>query len=445
MKTPMPPPDFDELLSRALKDTSQIARVLRRESGSVSSEPYLPWDELRYRQPPDGLSHEEWWLSTKMARNAILRKTPLLDREGKPFHYALPDQVLSCIEEVVRHTSGSIGATELVTNAASRDRYVVNSLIEEAITSSQLEGASTSRKVAKEMLRSGRKAHDRSEQMILNNYRAMRRVGEMRNERITPELVLELHRIVTEGTLDDPSAAGRLQRPDEVRVAVWAEDGELLHRPPDAKELPERLERLCAFANSDLDTGYLPPVLRAITLHFMFGYDHYFEDGNGRTARAIFYWSMLNRGFWLAEFLTISKILKTAPSQYARSFLYTEQDENDLTYFFNYHLDVVMRAVRDLHSYLARKTAELRQLQTKLIGSNREFNHRQLALLQHALRDPSALFTMSSHARAHSSSLETARQDLLDLVGKDLLLRRRSGREFQFLPVKDIAQRLGAE
>ena len=42
-------------------------------------------------------------------------------------------------------------------SADTRDRYMLNSLIEEAITSSQLEGAATTREVAKEMIRTKRK------------------------------------------------------------------------------------------------------------------------------------------------------------------------------------------------------------------------------------------------------------------------------------------------
>ena len=58
----------------------------------------------------------------------------------------------------------------------------------------------------------------------------------------------------------------------------------------------------------------------------MFGYDHYFADGNGRIARTSFYWSMLHHGYWLAEYLAISKILRAAPGRYGDSYQYTEDD-----------------------------------------------------------------------------------------------------------------------
>lgn len=83
---------------------------------------------------------------------------------------------------------------EPVTNPEQRDRYVVRSLIEEAITSSQLEGAATTREVAKKMLAEGRKPRDRSEQMIVNNYLTMRRIVELKEKPLTPDMVLQVHR-----------------------------------------------------------------------------------------------------------------------------------------------------------------------------------------------------------------------------------------------------------
>lgn len=159
-----------------------------------------------------------------------------------------------------KQTSGRIGPpAPVLPEAPTRERYVINSLIEEAITSSQLEGAATTRKVAKEMLRTGRKPRTRDELMILNNYRGMLRVRELRHERLTPAMIAEFHRIITDGTLDDQSDCGRLQLPGEDRVVIVDyHDDEVMHALPGATQLPERLERLCQSANGDLDTGYVP-------------------------------------------------------------------------------------------------------------------------------------------------------------------------------------------
>jgi Fic family protein len=81
----------------------------------------------------------------------------------------IADPVLEMLHAIDRDASGHVSASEQITNPHTKERYVQSSLVEEAITSSQLEGASTTRKVAKEMIRSGREPLDRSERMILNN------------------------------------------------------------------------------------------------------------------------------------------------------------------------------------------------------------------------------------------------------------------------------------
>jgi Fic family protein len=439
LKVPATPPDWEPALERAFT-TLGLAELYTEP---LDDSEYLPWDRLRFLTPPPGLDHEQWWVMLRLRRRTQQREVPLRQLDGSPFHLALTDAVLRQCDEITRTASGEIVLPELAMSQGDRDRYVVSSLIEESITSSQLEGATTSRRVAKDMLRSGRTPTTRSEQMILNNFRGMEQVQLWRDDPITPQRVLELHRIVTEGTLDDASEAGRLQSAADGRIAVWGDDEQVLHRPPPATELPERLERLCAFANATNDSGpYLPAPVRAIIVHFMTGFDHPFADGNGRTARLLFYWCMLRNGYWLTEYVTISKILKRAPSQYARSYLLSEDDDGDLTYFVLYHLKVFRRAMDELRSYLTAKTRELRTIRTALEKTQSILNHRQLALLDAALRDPSTRFTVRSHGSSHRASHETARQDLMDLEARGLLTRTKIGKAFVWRAAPDLASQL---
>ncbi|HEY2791237.1 MAG TPA: hypothetical protein VGJ28_02710, partial [Micromonosporaceae bacterium] len=216
MRLPDPPPSVEPASTR-------LFELL----GAPEPPGYPHWDELRRTAPPDGLTHEDWWLATKIRRSATRRLTGLYDPDGRPFTYTLPDQVLREIEFVASTGSGQISLGEEVANPATRDRYLMNSLIEESIRSSQLEGAATTRLVAKDMIRSGRPPRDRSERMIANNFAAMRFIGRLQGGPLTPELICELHRVVTEGTLDDPDAAGRFQRPDEERVGVYSGEDSL--------------------------------------------------------------------------------------------------------------------------------------------------------------------------------------------------------------------------
>lgn len=449
MRIPARPPSLASMSLNAAhgSGTAAVHRLVELLlTAPPATDGYPHWDELRTRTPPDGMTAEEWWFAITVRRQAARRETGLLDPYGAPFTYTLPDQVLREIEFVASTVSGQIALTEQVTNPATRDRYLVNSLIEESIRSSQLEGAATTRLVAKEMIRSGRTPRDRSELMIANNFAAMRHIGELRDEPLTPDMIRELHRIATAGTLDDPEAAGRFQRPGEPRVGVYGLMDEELYTPPDARLLPERIEALCAFANEPPDAGpaYLPSVLRAITLHFMLGYEHPFQDGNGRTARALFYWSMLRHGYWLTEFLSISRILRVNPGRYARAYLHTETDDNDLTYFFLHQLGVLHQAIDGLTVYLERKMHEVRTLRDRLEPADEQLNHRQLALLRHALRHHSAQYTVESHRAAHGVVTETARQDLAGLADLALLRRRKIGKRFVFAAVADLPARLDA-
>jgi Fic family protein len=435
-------PSVPDLLEKL--DPASAVAAFTAPASVLPRDRYLHWDKLRRLQPPVDLTSEQWWLKIKMARGDDFRQLPLTDPDGSSFGYTLPDVVLRHLHHVDQRCSGEVAMDEVVTSEREAGtRFLVNSLMEEAIRSSQLEGATTSRVVAKELLRSGREPKDRSERMIVNNYRALQFMREEMGVTLTPESVLELHRIVTEGTLDDPSAAGRLQRPDEPRVAVFdRDDGRAIHLPPPAEELPERLDLLCRFANEkDGGDPFVHPVVRAILLHFWLAYDHPFEDGNGRTSRILFFWAMQTQDYWLAEYLPISRFIRNAPAKYAKAFMETETDGGDTTYFLIHQLEVIERAIEDLHRYLKRKVAEVRNVEKLLQGTD-DLNGRQLALLTDAVRHPDVTHTFDSHSKSHRVTHETARTDLRRLVERGLLVQRRNGRKHIFEPAADLAQRL---
>lgn len=441
MQLPAAPPSWWQVMERMVETPARLSAVLSAARATASGR-YLHWDDLRHRKPPGDLSPQEWWAAHKWSRQAQMRTLPLSDAAGNPFQYSLPDSALALLHVIDQRASGDIVLSETVTDDGTRRRYLIDSLMEEAIASSQIEGASTTRKVAKEMLRSGRRPRDISEQMILNNYRAVMRIGELKDEPVTADAILELHRILTEGTLDDPSAAGRLQLPGEERVRVVdPADNTVLHVPPPAEQLPIRLEALVEFANAGGDGDpFVHPVIRAVITHLWLAYDHPFEDGNGRTARALFYWVMASRGYWLTEYLSISRLLNRARAQYRRSFLLTESDELDATYFLLYQLDVIVRAIGELHDHLRKKMHELRETGELLRRS--DLNHRQLALLGHALRHPDANYTYQSHARSHRVARQSARKDLLSLRDMGFLTMARIGRAVHFRPARDLSGRV---
>lgn len=440
MRVPKKSPQYIDLWYKLQETPTRLRDILMMDTEGPTRGKYLHWDKLRHSSPPAGFSHEEWWVALKFERLHRSRAVPLTDERGEPFTCALIDLTLEILHEIDQGASGFIRMPDQITNPKTRDQYYVNSLIQEAITSSQLEGAATTREVAKEMIRTARPPRDKSEQMIVNNFRTMQQIGRLKDRPLSQETVLEIHRIITEKTLDDSDAAGRFRRADEQTVVADMYN-EVFHRSPSAEQLEDRMAAMCEFANGKTPKEFVHPVLRSIILHFWLAYDHPFVDGNGRVARALFYWSMLRYGYWLFEFISISQIILKAPAQYGRAFLYTETDDNDLTYFIIQQLGVIRRAMRERHDYIERKTAALQAVESSLQGM-RELNHRQQALISHALRHPRQRYTFKSHQMSHNVAYQTARTDLIDLENRHLLGSRKVGRMWYFTPVADLEMRL---
>ncbi len=281
--------------------------------------------------------------------------------------------------------------------------------------------------------------------MIWNNLQANEFVQHVKDDKLTPAHIRELHRIVTDNTLDDSGFAGRWRLSDNVYIADNSNPDKAIYVPPLALTLPERIERICAFANRDLASKpFIHPVIHAILLHFMIGYDHPFVDGNGRTARGLFFWAVARAGYWLTEYLAISRIIRQAPAQYTRAYLYTESDDNDTTYFLLHQLKVILRAYADLEMYMQKKLGEfddtIEQLEDSQLLSH--LNDRQVALLSHALKNPGARYRIKMHQRDHSITYQTARTDLLKLSGFGLLSQTKVGRSFEFVAPRNLLERV---
>ncbi len=445
MKLPVPAPQLADLLGKEVDPNL----LLRQRIGPEVAGAYEHWDHLRHLPPSPDLTSLQWWAGIKLARMGRARAVPLLDKEGHPFTVSLTDTMLRKLHFLDREAAGLILGADQDDDASIRRRHLERSLIEEAMTSSQLEGASTTRRVAKEMLVTGRAPRDRSEQMIFNNYATMQSLAGARDKPLTRGMILDIHRRLMREAMDDPDDIGRFRTiEDDVAVFDKADPSRILHRPPPAGELPERLQAVCDFANDANEDAFLHPIVKAILLHFMIGYDHPFCDGNGRTARALFYWSMLRSGYWLSEYVSISSVLKKAPDAYARSYLHTESDGADASYFVSHQLDVLIKAVNDFRGYLARKGQERKQSEALLRPDSSfggQLNHRQRALLLHAIRHPDGEYMIRRHQAAQRVTYATARSDLLGLAAMGLLTQHKRGKGFVFVPVPDLSSRLNGK
>ncbi|MCS5707933.1 Fic family protein [Candidatus Berkiella cookevillensis] len=439
MRIPAFPPQTD-LDTKVLTSSSALKCNITDSKGR-----YLHWDKLRFLSPPEGSSSEQWWASIKHARRQMYKHININDPNGKSFVFLYSDEIMSSLHWLDQNASGMIGSSQPIVSSQMKNTYLIRSLIEEAITSSQLEGASTTWRVAKEMLRQGRKPSDKNEQMIYNNYIAMQFIREYKQEKLTPQILLELQKILTENTLEDESHSGYFRGvEDDVKVVSYR--GDILHVPPAAELLTQRVKNLCDFSNQATSDIFLHPIIKSIILHFLIGYEHPFVDGNGRTARALFYWSMAQQNYWLIEFISISKIIKKAPVKYGKAYLHTETDENDLTYFIIHQLEIIKEAINDLYLYIDKKTKEIVSAEELFSTSKKlkdKLNYRQLALIKHALKHPGFIYKITEHQNSHGIVYQTARTDLLQLSDKfNFLMKEKKGKSFVFRSPRDLTDRI---
>lgn len=365
---------------------------------------YLYWDKVKYLAPK-GISPERMWAAVKMKRGM---QQQTVQFAGRNFYFSITPAIQKILHEFDLSMGGNLSANGVI-NEKDRQVYLVNSIMEEAIASSQMEGASTTRKVAKDMLRKELRPKNRSQQMILNNYQTIRQLVEEKDERIDMSMLLEVHRSITAHTLDNANDEGKLRQTDDIYV-VDAVTGDVAHTPPTHTEIESLLHDLFEFANDKLETVYIHPIVKGVILHFMLAWIHPFADGNGRTSRSLVYWYMLKKNYWLTEYLSISRVIYKNKKRYERSFLYTESDGMDMTYFILHNLEVMKKAYEDLKTYLAIKAEERSAI---LLQSNIDgINERQMQILKLVSDTPSLILTSQEVSNRFAVSARTARTDL---------------------------------
>ena len=369
---------------------------------------YEYWDKAKYKKLPEGFTPQMLWTNVKASR---LRSTiPVWNKYG--INLCVTSQMQRLCHEFDMKF-GSFWEVEGDTQSSERKYYLSSSLMEEAIYSSKMEGASTTRIVAKDMLRKKKSPQNKSQQMIVNNYNTIQYIVEHKDEPLTEELLLTIHRLMTEKTLDNPEDAGRFRTNDKVVVADMVE-GDIIYTPPSFQEIPEFVESLCDFFNNDNPRTFIHPIIRGIIVHFMLAFMHPFVDGNGRTARALFYWYMLKEGYKLTEYMSISRVIAKSKSNYEKAFRYVENDGNDMGYFVAYNLGALEISFQQLRDYIQRKQREKSAASSFMMAGN--INQRQALVLQRLKEEPETIFTVKDVQEQFSVSSMTARKDLSDLV-----------------------------
>lgn len=396
------PPSFS-------KSSDLIAKMVELEVSGVLKkiqDDYLYWDKVKYRAKETDAT--ELWSVVKEYRLIHSRRLYF----GKSqFSYMITDYMERALHGFDMHIGGNLTSNTGIAEA-DRNKFVISSLIEESISSSQMEGANTTRRKAKEMIQQAKKPKNKSEQMILNNYFTMKYISEHKNDDFSVENLLKIHKLMTKDTLEDAADEGRFRTQDDIYV-VDHSNSEVVHTPPPASDIALLMQDLELFFNKDSE-NFVHPIIKGCILHFMIGWIHPFCDGNGRTARAVFYWYMLKKGYWLTEYLSISRIIKNTKAQYEKAYLYTETDQNDLSYFITYHIKTMEKAFEELKHYINRKQREVK-LAAEFIRIT-GVNERMAQILKLLSDEPDRILNAKEMESRFSVSNYTARTDLKNLT-----------------------------
>lgn len=409
-------PSFDDVLKKINKE-------------------YLYWDKVKYLIP-SGVNASAFWQAIKMQRSLTAKTFSFGTTQ---FKFSLTDRMHELLHILDLNLGGSLG-TQRIIPEKDKNFYLINSIMEEAIASSQMEGASTTRKVAKDMLRKQLKPQNKGQQMISNNYNTIRYLVENQSEIFSIEKLKEIQRLITRNTLSNREYEGKFRTTDDVFVMNGL-TGEVAHTPPSSKDIELWLSKLCDFANSDNENNFVHPIIKAIIIHFMLAYIHPFVDGNGRTARSLVYWYLLKKGYWLTEYLSISRIIYRSKKKYESAFLYTENDENDLSYFILYNLETLNKSFEELKIYLQRKISEQNDL--VLFKEIPEINERQAQILKILTEKPKTIFTAKELTIRFNVSIKTTRNDLQQLVSMGFLEEFNiNKRQLGYIRVNDFDKKL---
>ena len=413
MKKISPAPNMRSIFGKESPNFS----VEDMELAKKFNEKYYHWDEIKYKVDDEATRDRVWSL---MKINRLISSKRLSIGQVN-CSFSLTSNILELLFELERRLSGHLEYQGKEVGGERMRYYSVSSFAEEAISSSILEGAAVTRLDAKRMIRKKQRPVTEGERMVMNNYLAMENIKKIKGEKLTPELIKEMHRIISNGTLKDGEEwEGRFRESNDVVVGDNLDFDKVFHVPPTYDKVPKMIEGLCDFCNKE-DGDFIHPLIRGIIIHFMIGYIHPFVDGNGRLARSLFYWYTIKKGYWMMEYAAISKIIKSSQSKYGMAYQYAETDENDLTYFIIFNLECIIRAVKELEKHVENKLEEQKKA-IDFVSKNPHFNLRQATILKDYLKDR-APFSIIELQQRYRCAYQTIRLDVMDLESRGLVRR----------------------
>lgn len=383
-------------------------------------------------KPPTKI--EEIWPLIKEFRNTHGVNTPLKDQQTNSFWFYFPQSTMKHLELIDRTATDNIFQHA---QKSVQSSVIVDALIDEAFNSSVIEGAFSTKRRTKEMVEKKVKPSNKSEYMIINNFKALDFILHNLSSPLDEEMILSIYRILTENALDEDCEVEKY-RNDLVFVCDVNSTQPIYTAPPHT-QVQSLMDALVEFIRTPDD---LHPVIKSCIIHFYFVYIHPFFDGNGRTARAISYMYLLQKGYDFFKFFSISSVVREQKTKYYKAIKDTEDFESDLSYFINFYiemiLDSILRIMDKFNQEYGYKLVLAYLNQAGIILSPR-----QRKAINTFMKADKNYTTIDEYSKRLKVTYETARSDLSQLSELGLFKKSKISRRFIYIIIDldDIIQK----
>jgi Fic family protein len=385
---------------------------------------YLNKVEIGFRLSGE-FSLPEVWQEIQEARKAKAESLALRDEKGRNFWYVNTKPLQAKLHQIDSRGKDSLYS---YIKPEIENELVFDSIIEEAWASNIIEGAFTTHKRAQELVRRNLTPKDKNELMMKNNHQAMTFIIENRESDFSIDFILNLHRIITQDTLEDPEYAGKFRDDD---VFIRDKTNTVIFKPMTAEKIENSLKNLVTWVNTQSDEDFIHPIVKASIIHFFLVYVHPFFDGNGRTARALFYFYLLKNRYDFFKYFSISALIAKQKEKYYKAIKEVEDYDDDLTYFLLYSADVVMKSIDEILDKIAKKYTSDR-ISKSLDIKGVYLNKRQKKLIKILIDQDHKNITTRRYQKIFKVSYGTARSDLNELSDKGLLQKKKLGKGFLY-------------
>ncbi len=263
-----------------------------------------------------------------LLRVGFYKTLPLKDFSGKSIVY------LGSIAQV--HMSA---AKVLLTPQNSIRLYGVKAMEEEIISTFTIEQIDFSRESVRKIL-SGYAPADESENRIYGMKKGLEFISDPHNK-ISEETMYYLYEITIGDFLprEDCLLPGNKYR----HGSVYIVDEKVEHTGLPWQKLSEYMDDLIAFIQEDSDINDL---IKAALIHFYIAYLHPYFDGNGRMARLLHLWYLVQQGYSSVLFIPLSEYIGKSRKGYYDAYTLAESNAGisgvmDATPFLVYFIEHV--------------------------------------------------------------------------------------------------------